>query len=341
MNTTSKRLPEFEVVRGIAILLLLVHHSGFYGLDLWGFSPQGLSPYFEAFLLGTFFFLSGYFTETSLQRSGGNLAGFFISRNIKVFPPYLVALALYISVLGITLKERYDLLVYATGVQFIFAGAVKPIVTLWYVGAILVYYVIFALLWKVTPNMTGFISVAAILFILALLLYYATGLLDVRFFKYYFVFLTGMLFARLDESSGILSSRYLLAKGALAILGVSAFSLALTANPVSPSYIFASYIFIVSGTLLLFALIASLHIASPWRWVTAISHASYFAYLFHRPFWKLIEDQIPLQGLQNQILFRMLPASLVVLVACYFLQQSYDYLVGLFKRQSQRPSLTF
>jgi len=174
VSVSARRLPEFEVLRAIAILLLLVHHSGFYSLDL-GLNLQILSPFFEVFLLGCFFFIAGYFTETSLRRSGGDLRRFFLSRFVKIYPPYLVALALYLSVLGITLRERFDLIAYAAGLQFIFAGMVKPILTLWYVGAILLFYVLFGLLWKFVSKTVALVFTATVLFILALA---STGLSD-------------------------------------------------------------------------------------------------------------------------------------------------------------------
>lgn len=336
MSVPSKRLPEFEVLRTVAILLLLVHHSGFYDLDL-GLNLQVLSPFFEAFLLGCFFFISGYFTDTSLQRSGGDLRRFFLSRFFKVYPPYLIALALYLSVLGITLRERFDLFVYAAGLQFVFANLVKPILTLWYVSAILLFYVLFGLLWKFVPKTISLVFVAGVLFVLALLAHKVSGLFDARFFKYYFVFLTGMLLARHAEPGGVLSSRYLLLKVLAALIGIRVFSLASSGEPMSLLYIVTSYAFIISSTTLLFAVIATLSIISPWKWVTSVSYASYFIYLFHRPFWQILENIFPVQEQQYRILFRLLPASIVVVLACYFLQRLYDFALASFGRQSLKP----
>jgi peptidoglycan/LPS O-acetylase OafA/YrhL len=339
VNATAKRLPEFEVIRTVSILLLLIHHSGFYSLDLPAISLQGLSPYLEAFLLGCFFFISGYFMEISLQKSGGNFIGFFWSRLVKIYPPYLIAFVLYIFVLGYGFKAKFDVAVWLVGAQFIFSPSfVKPLLTLWYVGAILSFYGIFLLLWKVAPKTSSLVVVSIALFILAVVLHRVTELLDVRFFKYYFVFLTGMLLAKPNVLANALSSQGMLGKGILTIFGIWFFSLAIRAeaDPVSLLYIAASYVFIVSNVILLFTVIAKFSIVSPWRWITAISYASYFVYLFHRPFWKILEDIFPVQGLQNQILFRMIPASLAVLVVCYLLQRLYDFLLSVFRRQSGR-----
>ncbi len=338
MSASVKRLPEFEVARAISIVLLLIHHSGFYSLEFSGKTLQVLSPYLEAFLLGCFFFISGYFMELSLQRSGGDPVGFLRSRWAKIYPPYLAAFALYVFVLGYGFKSKFDVAVWLAGLQFIFSPSmVKPLLTLWYVGAILLFYGVFLVVWKVAPKTTFLTVISIALFLISYLLHKATGLLDVRFFKYYFVFLTGLLLAKSNAPSVALSSQRLFGKGVLAFSGILSFSLALRAEtePVSPFYIASSYVFIISSVIFLFTVISKLSIVTPWRWVIAISQASYFVYLFHRPFWKILEGIFPVEGLQNQILFRMLPSSLTVLVVCYFLQQFYDFLLGKFKRQSR------
>jgi peptidoglycan/LPS O-acetylase OafA/YrhL len=151
-----------------------------------------------------------------------------------------------------------------------------------------------------------------------------------------------MLLARRDAPDGILSTRWLVGKVGLALLGIWVFSLAVNANanPVSLFYIAASIGFIISTVILLFTVAAIFSEGPLWNWVAGISYASYFIYLFHRPFWKLIEDAIPVVGLQNQILFRMIPASLIVLILSYLLQRIYDFLLGLIRRQSHGLNLT-
>ncbi|MFN8402485.1 MAG: hypothetical protein U0V48_02885 [Anaerolineales bacterium] len=100
-------------------------------------------------------------------------------------------------------------------------------------------------------------------------------------------------------------------------------------------YITASYVHRFDA-ILLFAVIAKLSIVSPWRWVTGVSYASYFIYLFHRPFWQILENIFPVEQ-QYRILFRLLPASVVVVLVCYFLQRLYDSLLASFGRQSLKP----
>jgi len=332
------RLTEFDVLRSISILLLLVHHSGFYGLELNGYSPGALSPYLEAGLLGWFFLISGYFTERSLQKSQGDLLDFFRSKFIKIYPPYLAAFALYIFILGVSLKKKFDVFVYLMGAQFIFSPSrAKPILTLWYVGAIVVYYLIFAILWKGSSSTKRLMYSSLAVFGAACLIHQFTTLIDERFYKYYFVFLSGMLLARPGWFGEQLSAEYIRWKIGVAILGMSVFSFALYARveQFSLLYIFAAYVLIVPAFVLVYAFVVKYDIFFPVRLTSFISYSSFFVYLFHRPFWRILENLLPVPGVEYQILFRMIPASLAVIVLCYYLRLTYDLLLGAFIKQTR------
>ncbi|HMS00657.1 MAG TPA: hypothetical protein PKK96_01720 [Anaerolineales bacterium] len=147
------------------------------------------------------------------------------------------------------------------------------------------------------------------------------------------MFLTGTALARQVGLGSVLSPCYLWLKFSAAVVGIITFWAASNDDPISLSYVAASCMFIVSMTILLFSTIARLSIVSPWNWVSGVSYASYFIYLFHRPFWQALEDIFSIQGQQTRILFRVLPASLAITLACYFLQRSYDSLVASLRRK--------
>ena len=67
-DAVAIKIQEFDILRALAIIMLMVHHSEAYGLKVFGFSLEGLNPYFEAVLLGIFFFISGYFTGRSFSK---------------------------------------------------------------------------------------------------------------------------------------------------------------------------------------------------------------------------------------------------------------------------------
>jgi peptidoglycan/LPS O-acetylase OafA/YrhL len=331
-NAPSK-IHEFDILRALAILILMFHHSDAYGMTLFGRPLELLNPYLEGILLGIFFFISGYFAERSFQKQNKGSISFFASRLIRVYPPYLLGVALFKFVLGISFKKR-DLLVYLTGTHFIFApNYAKPIVTLWYIGAILLFYFIFGVLLAYLRNTKPLLIVSALVFAAAYILHQWTGLLDERFFKYFIVFLAGILFARPHFFSKWLSGEQTWLKLALAALATFLFSLTLDLGSTSPLYILAVVFFILAWIALTFALATKVKVPFLLKLAGVISYASYFAYLIHRPLWGWLAGVFSVQSGEDLILFRLFPASLVVFILSYYLQYGYDRLLGLFRRR--------
>lgn len=325
------KIQEFDILRALAIILLMVHHSEPYGLKLFGFSLEGLSPYFEAILLGIFFFISGYLTGRSFQKENKGSVSFFFSRMVRIFPPYLFAVALYIFVLGITLK-KFNLFVYLTGTHFIFApNYAKIVLTLWYVGAIILFYLIFGLLLANLHSTRGLIIGATIVFAVVYALHQWTGLIDERFFKYYLVFLIGILCTRLDHLSTWLSGGQVLIKFVLAVLGLFLFSQVLVLSSISPLYILGTVFFIISWVILLFALAARVKSTVILRLAILISYASFFIYLIHRPLWAWLLTVFPVNTAGGQVFFKIVPASIFIFILSYYLQSGYDRLLTVFR----------
>jgi peptidoglycan/LPS O-acetylase OafA/YrhL len=325
------KIQEFDILRALAIILLMVHHSEPYGLKLFGFSLEGLSPYFEAVLLGIFFFISGYLTGRSFQKENKGSVSFFFSRMVRIFPPYLFAVALYIFVLGITLK-KFNLFVYLTGTHFIFApNYAKIVLTLWYVGAIILFYLIFGLLLANLHSTRGLIIGATMVFAVVYALHQWTGLIDERFFKYYIVFLIGILCTRLDHLSTWLSGGQVLIKFVLAVLGLFLFSQVLVLSSISPLYILGTVFFIISWVILLFALAARVKSPVILRLAILISYASFFIYLIHRPLWAWLLTVFPVNTAGGQVFFKIVPASIFIFILSYYLQSGYDRLLTVFR----------
>jgi len=320
-------------MRALAILMLMFHHSEIYGFSFLGRPLEVLNPYFEAILLGIFFFISGYFAERSFQKNNKGSVSFFFSRLLRIYPPYLLALALYIFVLEISFK-KLNLLIYLTGTHFIFApNYAKPVITIWYIGAIILFYLIFGILLAHLRATKPLVIASVLVFAAAYALHQWTGLLDERFFKYFIVFLAGILFARPSRyPSNWLSDKQALPKLALALLATFIFSLTLDLGSTSPLYIFGVVFFILAWIVLLFALAAKVKVPLLLKFAGIISYASYFAYLLHRPLWKLLADIFSMESGQDLILFRLFPASILVFILSYYLQYGYDRLLAVFRR---------
>lgn len=331
-DSHAVKIYEFDILRALAIVMLMFHHSEAYGLSVFGISLEGLNPYFEAILLGIFFFISGYFAARSFQKQNRGGGSFFFSRLLRIFPPYLLALFLYMSILGYSFK-KYNLLVYLTGTHFIFApNYAKPVVTLWYVSAIILFYLIFGLLLAKSSSTRGLVIGSALVFAAAYALHQWTGLIDERFYKYFIVFLTGILFVRLDFLPGWLSGGQVWQKLIITLLCSFIFSRVLNFTSVSFFYIAGTVSFIISWVILLFALAARIKSLNFLKFAGLISYASFFAYLLHRPLWSWLAGFFSVKTSSGLVFFKMIPASIVVFIVSYYLQSGYDRLLTALRR---------
>src|SRR5689334_18537446 len=101
-----ERLAEFEILRAIAIILLMVSHSDIYSQVINGFKLEPIGPFIRGLFLGGFFFMSGYLIEYSNKRRPQSTVQYFWSKFIRLFPPYWLALLSFIFILEFTLKRK-------------------------------------------------------------------------------------------------------------------------------------------------------------------------------------------------------------------------------------------
>lgn len=333
MMEKKTRLQEFEALRALAIILLMVVHSEVLGLYVFGYHLGPSANYFSTFLLGCFFFLAGYFEEPTIQKYRGNYWSLIKSRLVRIYPPYWFALFMFVFVLKFTLK-KFDLWVYLLNLQFIFSPAfAKQLLTLWYISMFVAYYTIFAVLIFITRSNIQLLAWSVIVFFAAYILHRMTKLLDPRFFQYFFVYLIGIYFSRIEQIRVRLLSLPFLYKALFALLGLFLFGLAKFEEfeMVNGLRIFAADFYMLAWILLWLSVFRT-RIGS-WRIWSLISTASFFAYLYHRPFWDILLSQTSLTDWRDQALFRFLPGSIIVLIVCYFLQIGYDRLLAVFRQK--------
>jgi len=219
----AEYIPEFDLLRSLAIGLLFFHHGGLYNLSLFGLPLTALNHYDELFLLGSFTFLSGYLMVHSIE--GKFLTDFLKGRLLRIYLPHLVALVLFLLMLDINIDET-GLLVHLMGAQIVLSPALtSPILTLWYIGLILAYSVIFGILVKLFPRLPVLIAAMLGVLLQAGLARQEFSLFARRFFYYYPVFAAGLLAAKTGLLERLTSARFfLLDKLALLVIGVLAFS---------------------------------------------------------------------------------------------------------------------
>jgi len=335
MTEARPRLLEFEGLRALSIILLMVLHSEILGVTVFGIYLGPSANYVASFLLGSFFFLAGYFEESSLDRDRNQIFNHIKSKFLRIYPPFWLSLFLFVIVLGYSLK-RFDAIVYLLNLQFIFSpNFVKQLLTLWYISVVVAYYFIFGILMLKIRSNLNLLGWSAVFFVPLYILHLQTQLIDPRFFDYYFIFLAGVYFSRFEEIRIRLFDLSLWYKIGTAFIGWLVYLLALKVgfDIFNPFYILAVDIFILTWVLMWLGIFRTK--MGEWQIWAFISYASFFTYLYHRPSWELILKPFPPMSVEMTELARLFPASVIVMIVCYYLQKGYDrLLVLLHLRQS-------
>jgi len=199
--STHKRLLELDAVRAVAILMIVASHLSYYlHSNLFGWKNVG-GAYLVLFGLGTFFFVSGFVLGYNNRKFKGwsDVASFFKKRLLRIYPLYLVALALAVGVFILSSQSHFSLsslqvLIYALGLQGLLAPRYVPdFYMFWFVGVILLCYLIYPLMMRYgSNNKVRLLLISAAIFALFLAIRLSFGIVDTRFFLYYFVFVSGI-----------------------------------------------------------------------------------------------------------------------------------------------------
>lgn len=325
-SSGSSKIREFDVLRAVSIILLLILHSEAIYIPIKGVSLEAVGSFMEAFFLGSFSFMAGYFADASFRKREKSFVPFIRSKFIRIYPPYLIALLLFVFILDYTLKDR-DWLVYLLNMQFIFSPVyAKQLLTLWYVSVLVGYYAIFIVVFVHISSGKLLFIVTSIIFGLAYLINRMTGLIDGRFLEFLFIFTAGVYLSRNQMVFEWFFSSHM-----AFILTFAAIGLLFYWIVEAGEFTFYSWqnflsidIFIISWVLLWLRIFRTG--IFNWGILSAISYASFFTYLYHRPIWRLITNFEG--GLLNldAAWIKLVPGSIIALVICYYLQRAYDLL---------------
>lgn len=335
---TNKRSPnkkiilEFDVIRSLAIFALFLHHAGIYNFSILGYPLSSLIPYLEFFLLGSFTFMAGYLLIGSFYNTHEtSLLSFWSSKITRIYIPYIVALLLLAIFFDIE-ATRLDLVIHSFGAQLILAPRIGvPIMTIWYVGLLMVYYFIFSIFLKFIKSTLGLLIISITLFITAHYISTHLGFIEYRFFYYYLVFLVGLLCAKTGCLRIFSSTRYYLIDK-LMFLSIGIFGLSLFKDQplfsINPLYIISITIYILSIFLCSFSVV-QIFVKGKDKLVLFgyIAIASYFAFLFHRPIWNLLLLPFTFPSDFTWFAYIIMVGSVVVLSVSYYLQRTYNSLI--------------
>jgi peptidoglycan/LPS O-acetylase OafA/YrhL len=91
-------------------------------------------------------------------------------------------------------------------------------------------------------------------------------------------------------------------------------------------FILAAGFFILSWVLLWLTIFrTTLGRWSLWAW---LSTASFFAYLIHRPLWRIIDEFFGLEKDLSTVMIHLIPGAILALILGYLLQRGYDRLLA-------------
>lgn len=342
-----KSIPEFDLMRAMAIVVILFHHLPGHGINYFDLRPFGipvdLTPFNDLnryFALGIFVFISGFL----LEHGGKPLKGvrdalrFLAGRAIRLLPLYLVALGLFLVMFRDVLDPvgPLSLLIHACGLQILLATrTMEPVFTLWYVGLILAYYLVFLALARCRRSWRMAVVVVAGLAVAALLLRLTVGVGDKRFIQYLPVFAAGVLAARYGILARIRAG-HVLGAGAVLLAGSAVYVGYVYPRIFSPTVKPALFsplglgAMALSNLVMLACVVLVWHLASrraSWgerEWVRRLSCASYCMYLFHRPVWWCLSHVTGRERLGLQLAVHVLVGIPLVAVGSWYLQRAYD-----------------
>ena len=208
MNVLKERMLEIDLLRIISIMIvvLMIHIPNNYGYNFY----IELDRYTGFFLhtlgidiaLGSFTFLSGFglYVQKSNREinSSEKLFAFLRKRFLRIYPLYWIALILFFIFFDFYWGMNVVYLVaHFLGLQMIVAPSFSsPIWTLWFIGIIVIYYLIFILL-SYLGSIRKIIPASLIILAFFLFLHFNFNLVEYRFFVYYPTFILGIITAEI------------------------------------------------------------------------------------------------------------------------------------------------
>ncbi len=352
----GKRLYELDIMRAIAIGIIIFHHLpdftfNFFDLRNFGINMD-LSPLNRLnayFGLGLFVYISGVLMRNSYSEMSrpGKVWEYLKKRFFRIFPLYWVALALF-AVLSDAGARR--IIIQALGFQLVFSTpGFQPIFTIWYIGLITVYYWQLILIAKAKNNAA--LRIVAILSLPStlILLRAAFGMGDARLILYYFIFLSGLAG---DHFYSVIISSYKKIAGLAVffILSVFAFTF-IFLIPFLYRDFYQPYALMtngdnffislpMTGCIAAIALINCIAVSFAWlvrlaaykavrfaKYFTWLAYSSYCIYLFHRPVWLMLLNLHYPDGPKARLLYLGSLGIALTLISAYAVQKGYDRLL--------------
>jgi len=338
----KNRVIEFDIVRALAIFVILFHHLSQHSFNFRVFHLKGylldltfIYGWESYFGLGLFVFISGYLLSKANPSFKGwsDIKRFILERYVRIFFLYSIALVLFI-VLDDRIRHSLSVCQFVLnllGLQIIFgSNDCPPLLTLWFVGLILSYYYVFIILAKFGRTLITFMALVFTILWVGVLLRKIIGLMDERFLFYFGIFAAGILGAKYQLIEKI-RSRHVTVIFPLFVILVYFYAVFIHAKEIR-SFLslmgmgdfIAKNLIILSLVFIAFALARAVIRAGRYVFLQKIAYASYSIYLFHRPVWWVMEDIYNPSNVKIKAVYLALFGIPLAISVSYYSQTFYD-----------------
>lgn len=327
---TSSRNLGVEVLR----VLCVVYIIGFWHLlnytdAISGYNNLATSTLTDI-VLGTFVFLSGFFTSRKqIEPTIQGIWKFYVTKLLRIYPLYLAALAAFVA-LGLTSLST------AVKAAFFISMFVKPAPqTLWFMTMLMFFFVITPFILIAIQKFTlKQLIIGFSLILLGLVIYYfAFKLLDIRLVLYFPAYVASVLLATEKISFPPLNRETLL-------LLFAAIVVSLPPTPSGAITILMNAPLVTFSAVILFRWFSLIKFTRLW-WlpiISFISYASYSMYLFHRPLLIMMKTlYFPQQG-YLQVLVLLFLFFPFVIIFSYDIQKLYDIVLSYVTKPRQQTT---
>ncbi|HEY3361472.1 MAG TPA: acyltransferase family protein [Methanosarcina sp.] len=211
----KNKIIAFDFLRALAIAMIIpAHLSNFLSFTPIKLALYAVDPYVANMGLGLFIFMSGYllyYNNYSIN-SFQSVLSFYKKRLLRIFPLYWAALAAFTLVFYIFAPKLnsgflfpnaenvfsfHNLIIHILGLQIFLAPAyASPMLTLYFVGLIIVFYTIYPFIIMLSKNSKQLLIYSSLVYLGFLLISKIFNIIDIRFFMFFPTFIFGILTCR-------------------------------------------------------------------------------------------------------------------------------------------------
>jgi Predicted acyltransferases len=208
----KNKIIAFDFLRALAIAMIIpAHLSNFLSFTPIKLALYSVDPYVANMGLGLFIYMSGYllyYNNYSIN-SFQSVLSFYKKRLLRIFPLYWAALAAFTLVFYIFAPKLnsgflfpnaehvfsfHNLIMHILGLQIFLAPAyASPMLTLYFVGLIIVFYTIYPFIIMFSKNSKQLLLYSFLVYLGFLLISKIFNIIDSRFFMFFPTFIFGIL----------------------------------------------------------------------------------------------------------------------------------------------------